>query len=125
MDIALFRSNMSFALSNIAALLNYSAFFAATFLLSLYLQIVTGLSPRTAGLVLVAMPVIQALISPVAGRLSDRREPRVLASAPAGFIAEGLGWTGYFVFCAAAAVPGLVLLRWIAPWRSGGPGQPL
>ena len=81
MDIALFRSNMSFALSNLAALLNYSAFFAATFLLSLYLQIVTGLSPRTAGLVLVAMPVIQALVSPVAGRLSDRREPRVLASA--------------------------------------------
>ncbi len=51
--------------------------------------------------------------------------PRVLASAPAGFVAEWLGWTGYFVFCAAAAVPGLVLLRWIAPWRSGGPGQPL
>ena len=79
-DIALFRSNTSFAMSNLAAFLNYSAFYAATFLLSLYLQIVTGLPPQTAGLVLVSMPIIQAFVSPVAGRLSDKREPRVLAS---------------------------------------------
>jgi EmrB/QacA subfamily drug resistance transporter len=90
MDIALFRSNLAFAMSNLAAFLNYSAFFAATFLLSLYLQIVTGLSPRAAGLVLVAMPVIQALISPVAGRLSDQREPRVLTSAGMALSAASL-----------------------------------
>jgi len=80
-DIDLFRSNMAFAMSNLAALLNYSGFYAATFLLSLYLQIVTGLSPSVAGLVLVSMPVIQAVVSPLAGRLSDNVEPRVLASS--------------------------------------------
>lgn len=79
-DIKLFRTNTSFTMSNLAALLNYSASYAATFLLSLYLQIVTGLSPSAAGLVLVSMPIIQAAVSPLAGRLSDRREPRVLAS---------------------------------------------
>ncbi len=89
-DIALFRHNIAFAMSNLAALLNYSAFYAATFMLSLYLQIVTGLSPSTAGLVLVAMPVIQALVSPLAGRLSDRLEPRVLASSGMGLSACAL-----------------------------------
>ena len=80
-DIALFRSNIAFAMSNLAAFLNYSAFYAATFLLSLYLQVVTGLPPQTAGLVLMSMPIIQVLVSPAAGRLSDRFEPRVLASS--------------------------------------------
>ncbi|MBZ5637753.1 MAG: AmpG family muropeptide MFS transporter [Acidobacteriia bacterium] len=43
--------------------------------------------------------------------------PRVLAAAPTGFLAKALGWTGFFTFCAAAAIPGLVLLLWVAPWR--------
>jgi len=89
-DIELFRSNLSFALSNVAAFLNYAAIHAASFLLSLYLQIVTGLSPRYAGLTLLAMPVVQALLSPIAGRLSDRVEPRVLASAGMAVTVVGL-----------------------------------
>ncbi len=80
-DVMLFRTNVSFAMSNLAAFLNYAGFFAATFLLSLYLQVVTGLSPGVTGLVLVSMPIIQAIVSPLAGRLSDRQEPRVLASS--------------------------------------------
>ena len=43
--------------------------------------------------------------------------PRVLASAPTGFMAEHMGWTGFFVFCALIAVPGLVLLNRFSPWR--------
>jgi PAT family beta-lactamase induction signal transducer AmpG len=39
--------------------------------------------------------------------------PRVLAAAPTGWMAAGLGWTGFFVLCAVIAIPGLVLLRWI------------
>lgn len=80
-DIAMFRSNVTFAMSNVAALLNYAGTFAATFLISLYLQLVTGLTPRAAGLVLISMPLMQAVLSPLAGRLSDRVEPRMLASA--------------------------------------------
>jgi PAT family beta-lactamase induction signal transducer AmpG len=38
--------------------------------------------------------------------------PRVLASAPTGWMAEHMGWVGFFVFCALIALPGLVLLRW-------------
>ncbi|MCJ7828870.1 MAG: MFS transporter, partial [Dehalococcoidia bacterium] len=78
LDISMFRNNTVFALSNVAALINYSATFAVGFLLSLYLQYVKGLSPQNAGLVLVAAPVVQAIFSPFAGRLSDKIEPRIV-----------------------------------------------
>ena len=39
--------------------------------------------------------------------------PRVLAAAPTGWMVASLGWMGFFVLCAAIAVPGLALLRWI------------
>lgn len=39
--------------------------------------------------------------------------PRVLASAPTGFMVESLGWFLFFILCAAVAVPGLILLRWV------------
>jgi EmrB/QacA subfamily drug resistance transporter len=90
LDINLFRKNRVFAFSNLAVLLNYSAAFAVSFLLSLYLQYIKGLSPQSAGLILVAMPIVQASFSPVAGRLSDRIEPRILASVGMGLITIGL-----------------------------------
>lgn len=37
--------------------------------------------------------------------------PRVLAAAPTGYLAESLGWSGFFIFCALIAIPGLWLLR--------------
>ena len=80
LDVGLFMKNRSFTLSNIAALINYAATFAVAFLLSFYLQHIKGFAPQKAGLVLVCQPVVQAVLSPLAGRLSDRIEPRVLAS---------------------------------------------
>jgi EmrB/QacA subfamily drug resistance transporter len=80
-DIRLFRYNTVFAFSNLAALINYAATFAVGFLLSLYLQKVRGYSPQEAGLILVSQPIVQAVLSPLAGRLSDRIEPRTVASA--------------------------------------------
>lgn len=44
--------------------------------------------------------------------------PRVLASAPTGYLAEGLGWVGFFLFCVLIALPGLLLLRRLAPWHA-------
>ena len=86
----LVRGNTVFAFSNLAALVNYSATFAISFLLSLYLQYIKGFTPRTAGLVLIAQPVVMALFSPLAGRLSDRLEPRVVASLGMGICSVGL-----------------------------------
>ncbi len=74
-------TNHTFSFSNIAALLNYSATFGVVFVLSLYLQYIKGLTPQQAGLILVAQPVIMAIIAPFAGWLSDKIEPRGVASA--------------------------------------------
>lgn len=89
-DIRIFKNNRVFTFSNIAALINYSATFAIGYLLSLYLQIIKGLDPQSAGLVLVSQPLMQVLFSPWAGRLSDRIEPRIIASAGMGLNAIGL-----------------------------------
>jgi EmrB/QacA subfamily drug resistance transporter len=80
-QVKLFKENRVFAFSSLAALINYSATFAVTFLLSLYLQHVRGLSPQAAGLVLLAQPLVMAVFSPSAGRLSDRIEPRIVATS--------------------------------------------
>jgi EmrB/QacA subfamily drug resistance transporter len=90
LDVNLLRGNTVFTFSNLAALINYCATFAVTFLLSLYLQFTKGLGPRDAGLILVAQPLVMAAFSPVAGRLSDRIEPRTVASLGMAFTVLGL-----------------------------------
>ncbi len=91
LSIQLLIRNRPFAFSNLAALINYSATAAVAFLLSLYLQNIKGLSPQEAGLVLITQPLMMATFSPVSGRLSDRIEPRIIASAGMGVTAVGLG----------------------------------
>ena len=90
MDISLFRNNRAFVFSNLAALISYSATYAVTFLLSLYLQYIRKLTPENAGLVLVFQPIVQALFSPFSGKLSDRIEPGILASIGMALTALGL-----------------------------------
>jgi PAT family beta-lactamase induction signal transducer AmpG len=45
--------------------------------------------------------------------------PRVVASAPTGFLAKNLGWESFFIACTGIAVPGMLLLLKFAPWNSG------
>ena len=90
LDLDLFRHNRVFAFSSLAALIHYAATFAVSFLMSLYLQKLRALSPQTAGLVLIAQPSIQALLSPLAGRLSDRLQPRLVASSGMAITLVGL-----------------------------------
>jgi EmrB/QacA subfamily drug resistance transporter len=112
LKVEFFRTNTVFAFSNLAALINYSATFAVTFLLSLYLQYVKGFTPQYAGLILVAQPVVMAVVSPLAGRLSDRIEPRVVASIGMTLTTVGLL---FFAFVnegttLAFMIPGLAVL---------------
>jgi EmrB/QacA subfamily drug resistance transporter len=110
--LRMFRNNVTFTFSNMAALINYSATFAVSFLLSLYLQNIKGFEPQMAGFILVAAPVVQALFSPMTGRLSDRVEPRIVASAGMGLCIVGLA---LFAFLTpdtplALVIAGLMLL---------------
>lgn len=89
-EVRLFTLNRVFAFSCLAALIHYGATFGVTFLMSLFLQYIKDLSPQQAGIVLIAQPVVMALFSPFAGKLSDRVEPRWLASAGMGVTALAL-----------------------------------
>jgi EmrB/QacA subfamily drug resistance transporter len=80
LNIRIFLKNRVFAFSNLAAFINYSATFAVTFFLSLYLQYIKGFSPQYAGLILISQPVVMALVSSISGRLADRYDPGRLAS---------------------------------------------
>lgn len=91
LNMRLFTANRIFAYSNLAALINYAATFAVTFLLSLYLQYIKGLKPSDAGMLLVIQPILMTLVASFSGRLSDKFDPRILASAGMGIIVIGLG----------------------------------
>ena len=90
LEVSLFTENLTFAFSNLAAMINYSATFAVGFLASLYLQIVMDLDARAAGWVMLSQPLLMAMFSPFAGRLSDRVEPRIVASVGMALTTLGL-----------------------------------
>ncbi len=89
-EVRLFTRNKLFTFSSLAAMIHYAATFAITFLISLYLQYIKGLSPQTAGMIIVAQPIMMATFSPLAGKWSDRIEPRKIASFGMGLTALGL-----------------------------------
>ena len=82
--------------SNLAALLNYGATFAISYLISIYLQIIMGYDSQTAGMILISSPVVMAVLSPVMGRLSDKYSPYIMSSAGMGLCAAALT---LFFFC--------------------------
>ena len=43
--------------------------------------------------------------------------PRSLANAITGFVVEETGWIQFYLICTALALPGLMILLWVAPWR--------
>lgn len=89
-DVTLISHNRIFAFSSLAALIHYAATSAIGFFLSLFLQYIRDLGPREAGLVLMSWPLTMALISPAAGKLSDKYNPGVLASTGMGITSAGL-----------------------------------
>ena len=89
-EMQLFFKNKLFALSNLSAFINYAATFAISFVFSLYLQYVKGLSPEKAGLVLIAQPIVMAVVASFSGKLSDTKDPRILSSIGMGASAVGL-----------------------------------
>lgn len=90
LDMSLLFKNRRFAFSNLATLISYIGISAVAFLLSLYLQFIKGFDPEVAGLVLVVQTIFMVIISPLAGRLSDRFDPGKLASAGMGLVTMGL-----------------------------------
>ena len=44
--------------------------------------------------------------------------PRTLANAATGYLVEWLGWVSFFLFCFVIAIPGMLLLIKVAPWKN-------
>jgi PAT family beta-lactamase induction signal transducer AmpG len=45
---------------------------------------------------------------------------RSLLSGQAGFVAEGVGWSSFFLLTVAASLPAFVLMAWLTPWNGHG-----
>lgn len=90
LEVRLFFKNRKFAFSNLATLISYMGLFSVGFLLSLYLQFIKGLEPNVAGLILVVQTFFMVVISPIAGRLSDKFDSGKLASIGMATITLGL-----------------------------------
>lgn len=78
--------NRGFSWNSMAALIAYTAAYPLIFLLSLYLQYALALSPQNAGIILSAQPMVIAALSPFTGRLSDQKNPNLVAAGGMGFI---------------------------------------
>ncbi len=79
-EVRLFKNNVRYICSNIVALLQYSATFALGYIMSIYLQVVKGFPADMAGLILLAQPLMMAIVSPIVGKLSDKWPPSNIAS---------------------------------------------
>ncbi len=76
LPLAIFRSHQ-FTAANAITFVIYGALGGALFLLPLQLQRVVGLSALESGSALIPMTILMLLLSPLAGRISQRTGPRV------------------------------------------------
>jgi predicted MFS family arabinose efflux permease len=121
----LFFKNKKFAFSNLATFISYISTFAVSFLLSLYLQFIKGFDPRAAGLILVVQTIFMVVLSPAAGRLSDKFDPGKLASLGMGIITIGLlilalitAETSLYIIILALAIMGMELEYFQPPMQT-------
>ena len=80
LEVRLFKGNPVFILSALASMLNYASIIGVAFLMSIYLQLVKGLSADISGIILISQPIIQVIISPFSGRLADKKSPGLIAT---------------------------------------------
>lgn len=121
-DVRIFAEDRVFTLSNITALFNYSATFALGYLVSIYLQVGHGLTSQTAGLIMIAQPLLMAVLSPQTGKWSDRVPAYKLASGGMAvcalallFFAFAQNDTPLWAVCAALAVAGVGIALFSSP----------
>ena len=91
-DIKFFK-NRQFLFSNLASLCAYLATFAVTTILNYHLQYIKGFNSQTAGIILIIAPLCQVILAPIAGKLSDKYVPQLLAA-----IGMGLGTVSLVLF---------------------------
>ena len=91
-DVRFFK-NRKFLSSNFASLCAYLATFAVTTILNYHLQYIKGFDSQSSGIILLVAPLCQVVLAPIAGRLSDKYVPQILAA-----IGMGLGTISLLLF---------------------------
>lgn len=91
-DVRFFK-NRKFLSSNFASLCAYLATFAVTTILNYHLQYIKGFDSQSAGMILLVAPLCQVVLAPIAGKLSDKFVPQILAA-----IGMALGTISLFLF---------------------------
>lgn len=109
-NVRLLLHNKIFRMSSTAALINYAATFPIGYLISLYLQEVKILDAKSAGLVLIVQPIVQSVLSPFAGKLSDKIQPRYIASFGMALISGSLLVIAFFITPDSSLVTLMVML---------------
>jgi len=130
LDIKLLHQNPLFAYGNLAALLNYMGIFAVGMLTSVWLQLAQGFSAATAGWIMLGQPLVQALLSPVAGRLSDHFGTKMFTTLGMFLTALGMALlgcltreSGFAAIIASLAVVGVGMASFSAPNTSSVMGS--
>ena len=95
LDMRLLAQNRVFALSSLAAFINYSSFFGMLFFFSLYLQVGRGMEVQEAGLVLAFQSVVQALATPFAARLCKTCRPGHVSAVGVALCGAGLATAAF------------------------------
>lgn len=90
LDLRTFRTK-GFTVPIMAMGLSFMAMFGTLILLPIYLERVLGLEVLTVGLLLLPGGLLMGLLSPVVGRIYDRRGPRVLL-VPGSIIISAVLW---------------------------------
>ena len=91
-DIRFFK-NRRFLSANFASLSAYLATYAVTIILNYHLQYIMGFDSQFTGIILLIAPICQVVLAPIAGRLSDRYVPQIMAA-----IGMGLGTVSLILF---------------------------
>lgn len=88
-DVKLFK-NHKFLSSNIASLISYVAIYGVTTILNYHFQYICGYTSQMTGIILVATPLTQSIITPQSGKLSDKVNPQKLAAFGMGLVTLAL-----------------------------------
>jgi|TARA_B110000908_G_scaffold31241_1_gene37164 PAT family beta-lactamase induction signal transducer AmpG len=92
-----------------------NAWVLATVIAMEYLGVGLGTAAITAFMARATNPVYAATQLALLTALAT--VPRTFSSALSGVLVESMGWTTFYLLCAALAVPGMLLLFKVAPWN--------
>lgn len=89
LDLSLFKK-LSFSLTAVSAIINYIGVFTCIILMPYYLFQGRGFTIAQAGLILIAQPLVMAVVAPISGTLSDRIGTRIPAVFGMAVLSVGL-----------------------------------